>query len=112
MVTVMQSMNERICCVWEEILVCRKKMKDGQKEDTARMQHSFQDIGFVISQLIEPTVSIIVGLATLYAVRDGNRTKTEADIEKKKTEIKEIFDNYNLDMENVDEVISEILSKL
>lgn len=104
--------REKISRVWEEILLINLAEENS---DSAHAQHNAQDIAFVISQLIEPTISIIVSCATLYVFRKDRKNKEtseEKNIEKKKNEIKEIFDNYNINIENMDDVISEILTKI
>ena len=102
---------EQIRNAWEGVLANRTALD----ENHAHMQHDIQDVAFIVSQLIEPTIAIIAQLATLYIVlkKQGNDTcPHERQIEKEKSIIKDVLDNYNVDIENVDEVIDSIITKL
>lgn len=107
----MVAIIKQISNAWESVLT----NKSLQVENHNRVQYDIQDIAFIISQLIEPTITIIVQLATLYIYikkRGHDTYQHERLIEKKKSDIKEILDNYNVNIENVDEVINAIITKL
>lgn len=102
---------EQVRSAWEGVLADRTALN----ENHAHMQHDIQDVAFIVSQLIEPTMAIIAEFATLYIAfkKQGNNTCShERQIEKEKAIIKDVLDNYNVDIENVDEVINEIITKL
>ena len=107
----MVTLNEQISQAWKSAL----QDKTQQLNSAYSIQHDIQDVAFIISQLIEPTIAIIVQLATLYIVmKKGNNNVQghEQEIDKQKTAIKEILDNYNLDAEKADEMIDAIIINL
>lgn len=60
---------EQIRNAWEGVLANRAALD----ENHAHMQHDIQDVAFIVSQLIEPTMAIIAQLATLYIVLKKTR---------------------------------------
>lgn len=102
---------EQIRSAWEGVLTNRATLNGTQ----AHVHHDIQDVAFIVSQLIEPTIAIIAQFATLYVVIKKNGKKTcshEREIERERAIIKEILDNYNVDIGNVDEAIDSIITSL
>ena len=107
----MVTLNEQISQAWRKVLLDKTQ----QANCADSIQHDIQDVAFVISQLVEPTISIIVQLAALYiAIKKGNDNAPEHEqqVEQQRTAIKEILDNYNLDTERADDMINAIIASL
>lgn len=107
----MAEIIELIRSEWEDVLADRSVFNG----DHDHVQHDIQDFSFLVSQLIEPTIVIITQLAILYIDLKKQKINTytyEQRIQKEKSIIKDVLDNYNVDIENVDEVIESIIKKL
>ncbi len=107
----METIIDNIRRTWIKELENRKSPVNIQSQ----IQHNIQDLGFIVSQLIEPTISILVQFAMLYiCLQNGKKANQheESRIQKSKDTIKEVLDNYNIEIENIDNIINTIITKL
>ncbi len=110
-----KDIKQKIVNYWTELLDAHSSQEDINKDS----QYSLQDCGIIISQIIEPTIDILLLLGVIYN-KNGVFIKTKKKDEKAdiqtinecKSKIESILDNYCIFDIHVDDVLQQIKKKI